>query len=395
MAATVKTSTPGVYRRGSRYVIGYRFDGRQRWETFRTLDEARRAKRAREAATDAGLLITATSETVHDYARQWIANYVGRTSRGFREQTRKGYSRQLETYLLRFFPEGRKLRDVKPEEIRAFVGWLCDERIQGRRLTDATVTRIMAPVKAMFADAYEDGVIAREPTRHVRLPNRQASEPVEDEPVKAMTRAELAAFMDACPEDWRTFFHFLAVTGVRISEALALQWRHVEPVGRQPHVKIRQRIVKGELGAPKSRHGRRDIPIPDDLALALIDARRLTEWPQDTDYVFSSMTGAPFDPGNVFGRVLRPTGAQAGVPWVGFHTFRHTCASLLIAVGRNILQVSRWLGHGEPGFTLRQYGHLMDEGVGAPLSLPVDNGQGANNVQTHPTPTSTTRRLAA
>jgi Phage integrase family len=49
---------------------------------------------------------------------------------------------------------------------------------------------------------------------------------------------------------------------------------------------------------------------------------------------------------------------------VGFHAFRHTCASLLFEAGRNVKQVSAWLGHADPGFTLRTYVHLMDEGVG-------------------------------
>lgn len=52
------------------------------------------------------------------------------------------------------------------------------------------------------------------------------------------------------------------------------------------------------------------------------------------------------------------------MPWVTFHTFRHTCASLLFAAGRNVKQVQEWLGPADPGFTLRTYVHLQDEGVG-------------------------------
>ena len=63
-------------------------------------------------------------------------------------------------------------------------------------------------------------------------------------------------------------------------------------------------------------------------------------------------------------RVLAPAGKAAGVPWIGFHTFRHTCASRLLAGRKNIAQVSRWLGHANPAFTLRTYAHLMDEGLG-------------------------------
>lgn len=49
---------------------------------------------------------------------------------------------------------------------------------------------------------------------------------------------------------------------------------------------------------------------------------------------------------------------------VTFHTFRHTTASLLFEVGRDVAQVAAWLGHTDPGFTLRTYVHLIDGGVG-------------------------------
>ena len=52
------------------------------------------------------------------------------------------------------------------------------------------------------------------------------------------------------------------------------------------------------------------------------------------------------------------------VPWVTFHTFRHTCASLLFENGKNVKQVSEWLGHADPSFTLSTYIHLLDDGIG-------------------------------
>jgi integrase len=55
---------------------------------------------------------------------------------------------------------------------------------------------------------------------------------------------------------------------------------------------------------------------------------------------------------------------------VTFHTFRHTCASLLFDDGRNIKQVHEWLGHADPRFTLRTYVHLLDAGVGGGLRFP-------------------------
>jgi integrase len=62
----------------------------------------------------------------------------------------------------------------------------------------------------------------------------------------------------------------------------------------------------------------------------------------------------------------RPAWSSTGTasrPWVSFHRFRHTCASLLFENGRNVKQVSEWLGHADPSFTLSTYAHLVDEGT--------------------------------
>ncbi len=88
---------------------------------------------------------------------------------------------------------------------------------------------------------------------------------------------------------------------------------------------------------------------------------------------------------NVRCRVLNPASERAGLDWVTFHTFRHTCASLLFAEGRNLRQVSgTGLGHADPAFTLRTYVHLMDGGLGAAdfLDVAVRAAGGDNRVTT-------------
>ena len=67
---------------------------------------------------------------------------------------------------------------------------------------------------------------------------------------------------------------------------------------------------------------------------------------------------------NLRNRVLRPAVKALVMEGVGFHTFRDTCASTLFARGKTIVQVQRWLGHADPGFTLRTYVHLQDGDLG-------------------------------
>src|SRR5881227_3586854 len=91
--------------------------------------------------------------------------------------------------------------------------------------------------------------------------------------------------------------------------------------------------------------------------------------PESHDLVFTSLTGTALADGNLFRRVLRPVAEEVGAPWAGFHTFRHTCASMLFRRGANAVQVQRWLGHHSPAFTLATYVHLLEDDLGSPLDL--------------------------
>jgi integrase len=77
--------------------------------------------------------------------------------------------------------------------------------------------------------------------------------------------------------------------------------------------------------------------------------------------VFPSEAGTVIDSSNLMQRVLKKAGRRAGVPWVGFHTFRHTCATTLFRSGLNAKQVQVWLGHHSPAFTLATYVHFLDD----------------------------------
>jgi integrase len=165
----------------------------------------------------------------------------------------------------------------------------------------------------------------------------------------------------------RLMFELLAATGLRRSELLVLEGRHLALDCEQPHVKIRQRVRRrrGEglvIGPLKSRYSKRDVPIPRTLAERLAADRTA-----ERELVFRSLIGSVLDPDNLATRILAPACKAAGVEWAGFHTFRHTVASRLFAEGRNVVQVQRWLGHHSASFTLDTYVHLLDNDLGEPL----------------------------
>ncbi len=185
----------------------------------------------------------------------------------------------------------------------------------------------------------------------------------------------------------------LAATGVRISEALALRWGDLVLDGEHPVVRVRRAYVRSKFKAPKSKYGRRQIPIDVELVRSLRRARAADV--EDRSLVFCTPDGRPLHYGNLLKRAFRPAAEEAGVPWAGFHTLRHTCASRLFAAGRNAVQVQRWLGHHSPAFTLSTYVHLLDDDLGAPVGLPSPVGcQQAPAQPTDETRTDSLSRLA-
>jgi integrase len=361
MAAPMeKTRYPGIYKRGSRYVVVIRVGGKQVKRSARTLDEARRLKASMTTDRDRGEFQAQTRITVHEFAREWVERYQGTGRRGFRENTRTEYRRLLDAYALRFFSERKRLTEVTPRDLAQFVAWLPDEKVQGKRLSDSSIANASVPVRAMFATAVREGLLRHNPTTNLALPHRPKIEEEDDDEVRPLSFRQLADFLAHVNPRHRLFFALLASSGLRVSEAIALRWRDLHLDGSTPHLKVRRAIVKKRVEPPKTRQGERQVPLSPELVAKLRTKRGETESPTPDDLVFPSLTGTALDPNNLRTRILKPVAQEVGAPWAGFHTFRHTYASLMLAGGANVLQLSRALGHHSPAFTLTVYTHLLD-----------------------------------
>ncbi len=417
-SALVKVpGVPGIYRRhvkdctrgdrcGCAYVVVYRdADGHQRRETFRTRAEAIEGKRlaARRVALSKAHAAGLHRDVPHDdcpacerareerdgaepvlreYAREVIGRYQGTGRRGYREETRDEDERLLERYALRYFGPDVRLADVGPKQIADFIGWLVKQpSSRGGTLSDRSVRNALKPLRIVLATARREGALAHNPASEAVLPHRERIEEDEDQP-RPFPDDTMELVVSLIHANHRAMFELLAATGVRRSELLAFEVRHLALDGESPHVKVRQRVRRRKgsgivVGPLKSRHARRDLPIP----LALADRLRVLLGRRgEGELVFRSTVASVLDPDNLADRVLAPACAQAGVPWAGFHTFRHTVASRLFAQGRNVVQVQRWLGHHSPSFTLDTYVHLLDGDLGEPLA-PLTTNSTTNNGQ--------------
>jgi integrase len=367
-SSLVRTRHPGVYKRGARYAYVWRDqDGKQRWGTEGTMDAARREKAKREATHT-----YSDTVTLHEYANEWIVRYQGRTSRGFRESTRVEYQRDMNNHVLPRMGKRVRLIDIRPRSIADLVGELARAKKDDGTLllSDRSIRRIIAPLRACLATAVEEGIIGSNPCTNVRLPVRARIEEDEDAKVKALTNDQLAAVLQCSPSQWADLLWFLALTGLRISEALAVRWQDLELNGDRPAVKVRRRYRKGTFEAPKSRYARRDVPLAGTLVERMRARKKAAAPEKPSMLVFASDDGSPMTAEKILRPSVKLAGEEANVPWATFHTLRHTCATRLFADGRNAVQVQRWLGHHSAAFTLATYVHLMDDDLGAPLDAP-------------------------
>jgi integrase len=202
--------------------------------------------------------------------------------------------------------------------------------------------------------------------------------------------------------EWLLFFTFLGQTGLRISEAIEVRWADVDG----SWLRVNRRYYRGRIGLPKGRK-KRSVPLSRELAQALWTLRKATHAKAD-DLIFTSAKGKRIDPSNLMSRILKPAAVAAGlgqfVPngrgvliaesWVGCHTFRHTCATMLFRSGWNAVQVQIFLGHSDPGFTLRTYVHLLPGDLPEPVFPAVGGNAGGNMGATKSTETDRTATVA-
>lgn len=208
---------------------------------------------------------------------------------------------------------------------------------------------------------------------------------------RAYTSEQAAAFFKAAqdlPMAW--VLNFLLLTGMRIGEALALQWSDVEfhPDGEATvHITKTRSEHRGKAyeNEAKTHTSKRRIRV-EKLAADILRQRqergkvegRLVEEPP-SEYVFTTVRPAgrqtrriqPMRQDSIRGSMRRIC-LQAGVPVRSPHALRHTYTSLLAEQGVQIAQVSRMLGHAKVSTTSDIYLHAFEKkGKAFSLNLPL------------------------
>jgi integrase len=326
---------PGVYKKGSRYLVAFRHKGRQQARSFRTLSEAVRFK----GRIVAGDTQPTSRQPFKRYAPGWLKSYAGRTSGGVGSKTRDSYEDAINRFAIPYFGTTR-LDEIDAPMLRAFIATLA-----AKELAASTVRRYYAPVRALLATAYEDGLIRTNPAANVRVivPRTPGKR-------KRLSPEETRKLLFEMPADHADLAYLLAATGLRIGEALAATWNDIGQSSDGRPV----------LTVPRSKtpSGERVIPLSPETLRRLTRRRARAIFQSAASPVFPNRFGKPIDPHNYRRRVFAPAAERAGVGWATPHALRHGLATLMAENGSTPAQIAAQLGHADGGvLALRTYIH--------------------------------------
>jgi len=331
----------------------------------KTRAEAREKMRARQERTTAGQPVADSTMLLGDFVSRWIMTTLRASDR--KDSTKATYATLARGYLC-----GSGIGAVALGKLRAsdVEGLLLEMRDLGR--APSTVRQTSTVLRAILDAAVRDGFVARNVAALVKRPGVPRQE------AHSMSVGELGDLLrEADRSRYGAVLRFLAFTGLRRGEALALRWADVD--FEAGTFRVRGTLARLQLGdapgqlvitEPKTERSRRAVALSTTTRRLLEtrrrdqedDRRRLSDLWDEQCLVFSTADGKAIDPRNVL-RALKTAATRAGLgAEVDVHTLRHTAASAMLAAGEPITEVSRMLGHSSIAITGDIYGHVTTEG---------------------------------
>ncbi len=305
--------------------------------------------------------IAHTDTLFSDYVRLWLQQ-IART---VDEVTLQGYETTARTHVLPYFDELKTpLAKVDHKLLQQYIDTKHQSgRLDGKGGLSPRSLRQHKNILSQTLDmAVKSKLLPSNPCQFVSLP------PMERYESKFYTESQVRELFKALEGDpLLPIVKITALYGLRRSELLGLQWDSIDferktLMIRHTVAKVTKVVAKDKT---KNASSRRTFPLTDE-ALEIFQAAKCQEQQnrlafgreyQENPYVFKWPDGHTYDPDYIshrFNDLLK----KHNLPHIRFHELRHSCASLLIAMGFTPKDIQEWLGHSDIQTTANIYSHL-------------------------------------
>jgi integrase len=252
----------------------------------------------------------------------------------------------LDRYIVPRFGKSA-IADISVMDVRSWVA-----ELGAGKLAPATVVKAGQILSKVMRAAVEAGLLRANPCASVTLPR------VERREMRFLGPAEVNRLADAIDPRYGAVILLAAYGGLRAGELFGLKVERVNLEGR--YVDVLEQVVEVEgrlhFGAPKTRAGRRRVPLPR----VVIEALKVhLEAAQDSEFLFSAPDGGPVRLASWRSRYFLPATRKAGVEPLRVHDLRHTAVALWIAAGATPREIANRAGHTSVSVVLDRYGHLL------------------------------------
>lgn len=275
---------------------------------------------------------------IEDALNEWLRVHQKRLSMS----TIRDYNSAVTHHLIPTFGH-LFLTELSVKELRK---WMNSMTISNKRINN-----IMTPLRMIYADAYENEVIAKNPLSKIK------NLPISTREPEPFNEIEIERILSHLSGQNRNLIQLAFWTGMRTSELIGLRWEDIDFEKRKIHV--RRAIVRNNIKEPKTKSGIRSIEINEHAYSALSSQQKETG--KLKDYVFlDTNTGKHLDDQKIRKRIWRPALMQAGIKYREPYQTRHTFASMMLMQHKTPFWVSRQMGHSSPNQTYKSYARWID-----------------------------------
>ena len=155
------------------------------------------------------------------------------------------------------------------------------------------------------------------------------------------------------PEVVKVMIQVMAGLGLRVSEALGLQWLDTD--FEAGTIQIQRSVVHGQANDTKTASSKTVLPLHGNL-IEVLRAWKAHESFRSRWIFCSERTGRPLDRDHLRSAYLEPAGERIGVKGLGFHSIRHSYRAMLRQTGASLEDQKGLMRHSRIGTTIDTYG---------------------------------------